>query len=107
MIHKSLLISGPATINCLRPIQVFGWYLSLELFVFCFVLAYRESEFQLYRETRSELIPYLFALDHIDYAQCLPVHLRNMLALEQKHLDVYTEYSRSFFPSVILKKHYL
>ena len=51
--------------------------------MFCFVLAYGESDFQLYRETRSELIPLFLCPHHINYAQWLPVHLRDMLALEQ------------------------
>ena len=36
-------------------------------------------------------------VDHINYARWLPVHLRDMLALEQMHPEVYTEFSRGHF----------
>jgi len=36
-------------------------------------------------------------VDHINYARWLPVHLRDMLALEQMHPEVYTEFLRGQF----------
>ena len=74
-----------------------GSVLNLELLVFCFVRAYRGFDFQLYQGCLSELIPYFFALDHINYARWFPVHLRDMLALVQMHPEVYTEFSRGHF----------
>ena len=97
---KNLKHSEIGVINVRKHVPQFKFWssiLSLELLVFCFVRAYRESDFQLYRETLSELIPFFFALDHINYARWLPVHLRDMLALEQMHPGVYTEFSRGHF----------
>lgn len=71
--------------------------LNLELLVFCFIRSYRESDFELYRESLSELIPFFFALDHTHYARWLPVHLRDMLSLERKHPDVFKEFSGGSF----------
>ena len=77
--------------------KFWGSVLNFELLVFCFVRAYRESDFQLYQGCLSELIPYFFALDHINYARWFPVHLPDMLALEQMHPGVYKEFSRGHF----------
>ena len=45
-----------------------------------------------------------FALDHINYARWLPVHLRDMFALEQIYPEVYTEFSRGHFAVSKLEK---
>ena len=62
-----------------------------------FVRSYRESNFRLYKESLSSLIPYFFALDHTNYARWLPIHLRDMLALQTKHPEVYEEFEKGNF----------
>ena len=37
----------------------------------------------------SVLISYFFALDHMNYARWLPIHLRDMIALETLHPIIY------------------
>lgn len=70
---------------------------NFELLVLSFVRSYRESDFRLYKESLSSLIPYFFALDHINYAQWLPIHLRDMLALQTTHPDIYQEFEKGNF----------
>lgn len=72
-----------------------GSILNLELLVLCFVRSYRESDFKLYMESLSVLIPYFFALDHMNYARWLPIYLRDMVALETLHPIIYSETSLS------------
>ena len=36
----------------------------------------------------------MFALDHPNYARWLPVHIRNMMLLEECHLDVAAEFKK-------------
>lgn len=43
------------------------------------------------------LLPWVFALDHNHYARNLPVHLRDMATLEEKHPGLFTEFSSGHF----------
>ena len=63
--------------------------LQLQLIVFQLVRAFRNADFSLYLDSLSQLIPWMFSLDHINYARWLSVHLREMRALQVKHPDVY------------------
>lgn len=60
-------------------------------------MSYRDSDFRLYKESLSSLIPYFFALDHINYACWLPIHLRDMLALQTTHQEIYQEFEKGNF----------
>ena len=77
--------------------QFWTTILNLELLVLSFVRSYRESDFKLYKESLSSLIPYFFALDHNKYARWLPIHLRDMLALQRKHPEIYAEFDKGNF----------
>ena len=37
-------------------------------------------------------MPWFFALDHPNYARWTPVHLRDMVSLENKHPDVFAHF---------------
>ena len=52
-----------------------------------------KSDFKLYKESLFVLIPYFFVLDHMNYACWLPIHLRDMIALETLHPIIYQEFS--------------
>lgn len=52
-----------------------------ETLILLFVRAHRERNFQLYVDVLHHLIPLFFALDHVNYARWLPVHLRDMRSL--------------------------
>ena len=66
------------------------WYdvLERELTVLEFVKANRTGSFELYKESLEHLLPWTFVLDHINYSRNLPVHLRDMCALEKLHPSV-------------------
>ena len=66
------------------------WYLilSMELTILLLIRSFREANFALYCDALSELIPYFFANNNINYARWLPIHLRDMMSLEQHHPQV-------------------
>ena len=51
----------------------------------------------MYLDALTELVPWFFALDHTNYARWIPVHLRDMAELANKHPDVFTEFSNGQF----------
>ena len=55
--------------------------LRYETLILIFVRAHREKNFTLYVHVLEELTPLFFALDHVNYARWMPVHIRDM-----KHL---------------------
>lgn len=55
--------------------------LQLQLLVLTFVRSHRERNLALYVEAMEALAPWFFALDHINYARWLPVHIKDMKAL--------------------------
>ena len=62
--------------------------MQLEVILISFVRSLRQDNFELYIESLKKLAPWMFALDHINYARWLPVHLRDMLLLKHKHPEV-------------------
>ena len=45
----------------------------------------------------DEVADWAFILDHYNYAHWLPVHVRDMLNLENKHQDLYKQFADGFF----------
>ena len=66
--------------------------LSLELLLLRYVRSLREANFQLYVESLTQLMPWMFALDHTHYSRWLSVHIRDISTLADKHPDVLTEF---------------
>ena len=62
-----------------------------------FVKALREGDFALYKEALVSLVPCFFALDHPNYARWLPVHIRDMVVLEQRNPDVAHQFAQGKF----------
>ena len=62
--------------------------LDLELLVLSFVRSIRTGDFELYTDTLQTLAPWFFAPDHAHYARWLPVHLRDMLSLQEQHPQI-------------------
>lgn len=79
--------------------QFLFWHQILEyiLLVLQFVKAIRLGNFQQHIDTLELIMPWLFALDHHNYAKCLPVYLRDMCTLEEIHPDVHTEFLKGNF----------
>ena len=55
--------------------------MQLQLTILTFVKAHRENNFVLYVEALESLAPWFFALDHINYARWIPIHIRDMKSL--------------------------
>ena len=75
------------------------WYDTLEfiLLILEFVKSIRSGDFELYINTLELLMPWVFALDHLNYAKCLPVHLRDMCTLEERHPAVHKAFHEGQF----------
>ena len=77
--------------------QYWKTVLALELSTLIYVRSLREANFSMYLDALTELVPWFFALDHTNYARWIPVHLRGMAELANKHPDVFTEFSNGHF----------
>lgn len=75
----------------------------MELIVFSLVRSFREANFNLYCQALSALIPFFFANNNVNYARWLPIHLRDMVPLEQTHPEVFHEFQLGKF--VVHKTH--
>ncbi|ELU13546.1 hypothetical protein CAPTEDRAFT_218243 [Capitella teleta] len=75
------------------------WHRSfvLDLLILQFVKACRCGDFNSYCATLHQLMPYVTALNHPNYARNLPIHLRDMANLKNKHPDVYQEFQAGHF----------
>ena len=71
--------------------------LSLELLLLRYIRSLREGNFQLYVESLTHLMPWMFALDHTHYARWLSVHIRDMMTLAERHPDVLSEFTSGNF----------
>ena len=60
----------------------------LEEILLSFVRSLPKGNFELYIGSLKKLAPWIFALDHINYARWLPIHLRDVLLLKHKHPEV-------------------
>ena len=76
--------------------------LHLELLLLEYVKSLRTGDFQLYVKTIQKIAPWMFSLDHHNYARYLPVHIRDMMTLEKVHPDLYKEFNKKKFCSVEL-----
>ena len=69
----------------------------MELAILLLIQSFREANFSLYCQSLAELIPYFFANNNVNYARWLPIHLRDMLTLEQKHPQMTCEFQSGKF----------
>lgn len=51
--------------------------------ILIFVRVHRERDFSLFMEVLEQLVPLFFALDHINYARWVPIHIRDMKSLPE------------------------
>ena len=82
----------------IRP-QFLYWLttLSFELIILIFVRSLRERNFKLYIDALVSLMPWFFALNHTNCACWLPVHIRDMILLEESHPAVFAEFMSGDF----------
>ena len=71
--------------------------LSLEITMLLYVRSLREGNFQLYLESLTNIVPWMFALDHTHYSRWLPVHIRDMSLLSEKHPAILAEFRAGKF----------
>ena len=76
--------------------QFWHLVLDMELIIFILIRSFREGNFTLCREALSGLIPYFFATT-VNYARWLPVHLKDMMSLEQQHPEAAREFHKGKF----------
>ena len=48
-----------------------------------FECAWHTSQFTVYVESMEQLVQWIFALDHINYARWIPVHVQDMQSLPE------------------------
>ena len=72
--------------------QFWATVLELELTILELVRSIREGNFHLYFEILGKLTPWMFALDLTNYSRWLPVHIRDLLMLKEKHPSVFAEF---------------
>ena len=79
--------------------RVFYWLktLALETLMLLYVRSTREGNFQLYLESQTKIMPWMFALDHTHYSRWLPVHIRDMTLLSENHPRIYVEFCAGKF----------
>ena len=79
--------------------QFKNWIITLqfELLMLTLVRSFRESNFTLYTEALVGIAALMFALDRTNYPRWLPVHIRDMLALQSKHPEIYREFQSGKF----------
>ena len=71
--------------------------MKLELCVLVYVHSLCQASFSMYLDALTELVPWFYALDHINYAQWIPVHLRDMAESSTKHPQVAKEFNEGNF----------
>lgn len=71
--------------------------LLLELCILEIVRSLREGDFSLYVQSLLKLMPWVFALDHVNYSRWLSVHIRDMLSLPTTHPNVFQQFKSGTF----------
>ena len=71
--------------------------LQLELPVLVYVKAIREEDFKLYVDALTKIAPWLFALNHTNYARWIPVHVRDIVTLKHVHPKVFAQFLKRNF----------
>ena len=82
-----------------RQFKFWSLTLEIQLSVLVFVISLREGDFHLYIQVLQKIAPLMFALDHPNYARWLPMHIRDMMLLEDCHPDVAAEFKKGNFCS--------
>ena len=71
--------------------------LVLELDVLQYVRSIREGNFELYIQMLEKLVPRFFSMGHTHNAHWVPVHIRNVLLLQERNADVHREFMKGKF----------
>ena len=71
--------------------------MDLELLMSRFIRSLREGHFPLEVQVRDELCSWFHVMDHTNYDCWLPVYVRDMVQLPQKHPQLYAEFLKGNF----------
>lgn len=71
--------------------------LEFQLTILLFVQSLRDGRFSQYKDTINQLLPWFFALDKVNYARWLTVHLHDMMSLGETCADVEERFEEGFF----------
>ena len=83
--------------NTCPHFQYWNTVMKLELCMLIFVRSLRVASFTMYLDALTELTPWFFALDHTNYACWIPVHLKDMAELPNRHPEVAEEFNNGKF----------
>ena len=75
------------------------WFtlLELETVLMMYVRSIREGNFKLFVSCLRDIIPWMFALDHIHYARSLIVHVAELLSLEAENREIFESFVGGYF----------
>ena len=94
--NKVSLDSWRAEMEVRSPqFQFWSIALKMEMALFLFVRSIRARNFVLYKYAIDQLLPWMFAFDHIHYARWLSVHLHDMQVLDQTNPEIYKEFKNN------------
>ena len=69
----------------------------MDLCVLQLIRAIREGIFSLYKKSLVSLVPWMFLLDHINYARWMSAHIGDMSLLSSSHPDIHQEFTNGSF----------
>ena len=61
------------------------------------VRSFREANFERYVQYLGQIVPWMFAFDHTNYARWLPIHIKDMVQLKERVPSVYEEFNKGNF----------
>ena len=61
------------------------------------VQSLRESNFSIFVQTLEEIVPWVFALDHTNYARWLPIFIQDLKMLSSRHPSIHKEFMEGNF----------
>ena len=75
------------------------WFtvLELETLLFMFIRSLRSADFDLFRRCLKEIIPWMFALDHVHYSRWLSVFLHDLERLENTNENIFQNFMEGRF----------
>ena len=69
----------------------------MEMLLLRFVPSIRTGDLFLNEKSLDEIADWAFILDHYNYARWLPVHVREMMNVQEKHPAIYIQFADGFF----------
>ena len=97
--------SEPKSFNewCMNGVEVstlFQYWMiimRLERLILVYVRSLRDSKFSLYVAVLTKLAPWFFALDYTYYSRWVPIHILDMMTLQEQHPDTAIQFSQGGF----------